>query len=421
MSQLAWDARGQLLGICKASLSAVDPLKTVAKFLEPRPKGRLVVVGAGKASARMAIAVERAYGAPLEGLVVTRYGHGEALTLLELVEAGHPLSDEAGRDAARRILALAEQLGEKDRLLLLLSGGGSALLSLPVEHVPFEDQQAVSKALLQSGAPIGAINVVRKHLSRIKGGRLAAAAFPAETVTLAISDVPGDDPAVIASGPAAADSSTLADAKNVLRQFEIDVPQNVQRALDDSKNETLKPGDPRLSRSRYKIVAQARDALTAAENEARGLGYSVVNLGDRIEGEACAVAREHARLIENLSKEKRPVAVISGGELTVTGASGDTSGGRNREYALALAIALNGEANIAALALDSDGIDGTADAAGAFVLPDTLAKARAQGLDPQAMLSRHDSGAFFSSLGDALLTGPTRTNVGDLRVLLYRP
>jgi hydroxypyruvate reductase len=418
---LAWNPRHELMSICSAALKAVDPVNATAQILEPRPRGRLAVVGAGKASARMALAVESYYGAPLEGVIVTRYGHGEALKLLELVEAGHPVPDQSGYAAAGRILALAKSLGDGDRLLVLLSGGGSALLSLPAQGVPFKDKRAVSKALLESGAPIGEINIVRKHLSRIKAGRLAAAAFPAETVTLAISDVPGDDPAVIASGPTVADPSSLADAKAILKDYGIDVPQAVARALDDPKNESIKPGDPRLSRSRYHIVARPRDALAAVEVEARAQGYAVLNLGDRVEGEARAVAFEHARLAESHINNLRPIALISGGELTVTGAPSNVSGGRNREYALALAIALNGKANVAALAIDTDGIDGSADAAGAVVLQDTLAKAASRGLNATHMLAEHRSGELFAAIGDALVTGPTRTNVGDLRILLIWP
>lgn len=418
---MGWDARADLMAIARAALEAVDPFAVVPRLLPPRPKGRLVVVGAGKASARMALAAEQHYGAPLEGLVVTAYGHEEQTRLIPGAQARHPVPDEAGARAAARILDFARGLGEDDRLLVLLSGGGSALLALPAPGVSLEDKQAVTRALLQSGAPIAAINAVRRHLSQVKGGRLAAAAWPAETVTLAISDVPGDDPATIASGLTVADPSTLAEARETLSRYRIAVPERVRRALENPANETIKPGDLRLSRSRYCFAARPADALSAAGDAARARGYAVVSLGDRVEGEAQAVARDHAARIAALRQEGRAVALVSGGELTVTGAAGDAPGGRNREYLLALALGLKGLSGVAALAIDTDGIDGSKDAAGALIFPDTLARARARGLEPQALLNTHRSGEPFAALGDAVVTGPTRTNVGDLRVILFKP
>lgn len=410
-------ARDDLLSLWNAALGAVDSLNAMAGYLAARPAGRLVVVGAGKAAARMALAAEQFYGPPLEGLVLTRYGHGAPTQWLSVVEAGHPMPDELGRDAALRILSLANALSEGDRLLLLLSGGGSALLSLPPDDVPFADKQAMGAALLRSGASIADINVVRKHVSRIKGGRLAAAAFPAETVTLAISDVPGDDASVIASGPSVPDPSTGADAQAIIARYAIPVSERVRLALGNPGNESIKPGDPRLARSTYHLIARPRDALDAAAREARARGYAVLDLGDRVEGEARDVAQAHAHLARQ-SRARRPLAIISGGELTVTGAAPDASGGRGREYALALALALGGEDGMTALAGDTDGIDGTADGAGALIFPDTLKRAAGLGLDAAQMLDQHRSGAFFAALGDALVTGPTRTNVGDLRIIL---
>lgn len=367
----------------------------------------------------MALAAEANYGAHLEGLVVTPAGYDQPTKLLRSVVAGHPVPIEASASAAGEILALAESLGREDLLLVLLSGGASALLSQPLDGVTLAEKQSLTRALLASGAPISAINMVRKHLSRIKGGRLAAAAYPARTFTLAISDVPGDHRSVIASGPTVGDPASLADARVVLAKYRINALPSVVAALENSSNESIKPGDPRLARSRFRLIAGPKDALKGAERSAKRLGYRVRNLGDRLEGEARGVAQEHAALCRHLST--RRIALISGGELAVTGAAGETRGGRCREYALALSIALGAQPRVAALAADSDGIDGTTDAAGAFVLPGDYEKSIAAGRDPMAFLAAHRSGDYFAALERQLVTGPTFTNVGDLRVILVNP
>lgn len=418
---MTWNPECELRKIWVAALAAVDPVNIDPRFFPPRPKGRLVVIGAGKAAARMGLAAVAHYGAPLEGLVVTPYGYDQPTKHLKVVTAGHPVPDEAGRDAAREILALAQSLGRDDLLLALLSGGASALLALPVEGVALADKQAINRALLASGAPIEAINTVRKHLSPIKGGRLAAAAWPARTVTLAISDVPGDHARIIASGPTLADPSRLADARRALKQYGVTVSADVERALRDARNESVKVWDRRVWRSSYRLVARPADALRAAEGAARRFGYRVQNLGDRLEGEASAVAARHAQLAGRALLRRGKLALLSGGELTVTGATGEHSGGRCREYALALATALGERGDVAALAADTDGIDGTRDAAGAFVLPGDLARSRAAGREPQAFLREHRSGDYFAALGCRLVTGPTGTNVGDFRVILVNP
>lgn len=413
------DARNQLTQIWTAAIGAVDPLSAVPPHLPPPPEGRLVIIGAGKASARMALAAERHYGGPLEGLILTRYGHGEAAAALKIIEAGHPVPDAAGRAGAQEILTLAESLGENDLLLVMLSGGGSALLALPAPGLTLEDKQAATRALLASGGAIDEINTVRKHLSRLKGGRLAAAAFPARVVTLAVSDVPGDDPSVIASGPTMGDPTTLADARRVIAAHCVTVPNSVSRALNDPHNESIKPGDARLAKTDYRLIARPRDALDAAARAAGAFGYRVIDLGDRVEGEARLVGAAHARMALDVCVGGEPVAILSGGELTVTGATGEHSGGRAREYALALGLAAGFDARIACLAADTDGIDGSADAAGAFVLPGTV-DAHAQAAARSA-LDAHRSGVFFARLNAQLVTGPTRTNVGDLRVVLLHP
>ncbi len=413
------DPESEFTEIWNAALAAIDPLKAVPSFLPPKPAGRMVVASAGKAAARMALATERYYKAPLEGLAVTMFEHAEKLGSLSLIEAGHPVPDENGLAASEEILNLAKTLGRDDLLLVLLSGGASSLLTAPA--VPLADKQAVTRALLASGAAIDEINAVRKHLSRIKGGRLAAAAYPARTVTLAISDVPGDDPAVIGSGPTVGDPTTLADARSILNRYNIDVPQSVRTALSDRGNESIDPSDERLTRSDYHVVARPADAISAGRDAAESLGYKVIDLGDRVEGEAHKVAKDHAALVRGELASGERAAIISGGELSVTGASGKTRGGRCREYLLALAIELEGENTVAAFAADTDGIDGSKDAAGAYVEPGSIANARAKGFDPKAYLDAHRSGEFFEAVETQWITGPTRTNVGDLRVILVRP
>lgn len=389
--------------------------------LPPPPKGRTVVVGAGKAAAAMARTLEAHWPGPLEGLVVTRYGHGLPTRHIAVVEAAHPDPDVAGQRAASRILAMVQGLTADDLLLCLISGGGSALLALPAPGLTLADKQAVNRALLRCGAAIGEINCVRKHLSAIKGGRLAAAAAPAPVLALLISDVPGDDPSVIASGPTVADPTTFADAAAVIAKYGIDVPAAVRRHLGAGQDETPKPGDPRLALSRVAIIATAAEALTAAAALARDASVTPISLGGAIEGEARDVAADHAAIVRRIRREGQPApppcVLLSGGETTVT-VRGKGRGGRNTEFLLALALALDGAAGVFALAADTDGIDGIEDNAGAVLRPDTLARAAARGIDAAAALADNDSYSFFAALGDLVVTGPTRTNVNDFRAII---
>ncbi|MBI4967986.1 MAG: glycerate kinase [Rhodospirillales bacterium] len=401
--------RNQLQALMTAALKAADPLRVIPAFLPPPPLGRTVVVAAGKAAASMAVAVEKFWKSKLTGLAVTRYGHAQPTRGIEIVEAAHPVPDAAGRQAAARLLASVRGLTLNDLVLVLLSGGASALLALPAEGGTLDDKRRITQALLRSGATIAEINCVRKHLSAIKGGRLAAAAFPAQVRTLAISDVPGDDPAVIGSGPTVADPTTIADAQAVLARYAIDPPP--------AWSESVKPGDPRLAKAVYTLIARPADALAAAAVAAKGMGFKPQILGDAIQGEARMVAADQAKLA--LAAPPGTV-LLSGGETTVT-VRGSGKGGRNGEFLLALAIALEGRAGIWALAVDTDGIDGFGDNAGAIVTPDTLARARALGLDPTAFLATNDSYTFFSTLGDLVVTGPTGTNVTDFRAILVSP
>jgi glycerate 2-kinase len=419
------DARALLRSLFDAAVAAAAPAACVPRHLPPPPRsGRVIVLGAGKAAAAMAQAVERAWpDVPLEGLVVTRYGHGAPCTRVEVVEAGHPLPDAAGVDAARRILDLARGARADDLVLCLLSGGGSALLALPAAGVTLDDKRAVTSALMRAGATIAEVNCVRRHLSAIKGGRLAFAVAPARVLSLAISDVPGDDPAVIASGPTVADPTTRADALAVLARHGCAVPPAVDAHLRGDASETPKPDDARLANSELRIVATAADALAAAAQRARAAGVIPVDLGAHVEGEARDVAEAHARIVRNVRARGVPVrppcVLLSGGETTVT-VRGTGRGGRNGEYLLALAAALGGTAGVHALACDTDGIDGTGDDAGAIMDPDTVARARTLGLDARDALARNDSHGFFAALGDLVVTGPTRTNVNDFRAILVR-
>jgi glycerate 2-kinase len=400
-----------------AALAAVTADNRLPPHLPEPPPGRTVVVGAGKGAGAMARAVEAHWAGPLSGLVVTRYGHGAPTWRIEVVEAAHPTPDAAGANAAVRILALARALGPGDLLLCLISGGGSALLAAPAAGVSLDDKRAVTRALLRSGAPIADINRVRKHLSAIKGGRWAAATA-ARVVTLAVSDVAGDDPSVIASGPTVADPTTLAEARAVLSRYGIEPPPPVAAALSDPANETPKPGDPRLARAEFRLIATARHALDAAAARARAEGAEPVVLGDAIEGEARDVAETMAEMAREIARTgPRPAVLLSGGETTVT-VRGGGRGGRNAEFLLALAIALDGLPGVHAIACDTDGIDGTEHAAGARIGPGTLARARALGHDPLADLAANDAFSFFEALGDLIVTGPTRTNVNDFRAIL---
>ena len=410
------EPRALLRRLLDAAIESAQPAHCLPPHLPEPPAGRSVVVGAGKAAAAMARAVENHWDGALEGLVVTRYGHSVPTRAIDVVEAAHPVPDAGGRAAAARILAEAEALGVDDLALCLISGGGSALLTLPAPGIALADKQAVTGALLRSGAAIGEINCVRKHLSAIKGGRLGAACHPARVVSLLISDVPGDDPAVIGSGPTVPDPTTFADARAVLRKYGIDQPAAVIRHLEQGREETPKQGDLRLAGAETRIVATPAMALAAAADAARKAGYAPVVLGDALEGEARVLARDHAALA--LAAAPGTV-LLSGGEATVT-VTGSGRGGPNAEYALALALALDGAPGIFAIACDSDGIDGSEDNAGALVTPDTGARARAAGEDAADRLAANDAYAFFAALGDLVMTGPTLTNVNDFRAILVR-
>jgi glycerate 2-kinase len=413
----------------EAALAAADPAKAVPRFLPARPKGRTIVIGAGKAAAAMAKAVEDHWESEIEGLVVTRYGHALPCRRIEVVEAAHPVPDQAGLDAARRILKMVEGLGADDLVLCLISGGGSSLLSLPAPGISLEEKQAVNRALLRSGAAIDEMNCLRKHLSAIKGGRLAAAAAPAQVVSLLISDVPGDDPAVIASGPTVPDPTSFADALAILEKYRIDAPEAVVAHLKAAAEETPKPGDPRLAKAVTHLISRPQDSLEAAAAVARAAGVTPVILGDSIEGEAREVAQVMAgiaRQVVNFDQPApAPCVLLSGGETTVT-LRGQGRGGRNAEFLLALAVALEngpgeGVAGVHAIACDTDGIDGSEDNAGAVITPDSLARAAAAGIDAKAMLADNDGYSFFAALGDLVMTGPTLTNVNDFRAILIAP
>ncbi|MFN4016546.1 MAG: glycerate kinase [Reyranella sp.] len=421
------DARALLRALFDAALAAARPATCLAPYIEKLqpPKGRTIVIGAGKASAAMARAVEDRWPHPLEGLVVTRYGYGETCRHIEIVEAAHPVPDDKGREAAGRIYERVQGLSADDLLLCLISGGASALLALPAPGLTLNDKQDVNRALLKSGANIGEMNTVRKHLSAIKGGRLAIAAQPARVLSWLISDVPNDDPGVIGSGPTVADRTTFADALAVLAKYKIDPPPAVLKHLLEGAagriEETPKPGDRRLATVETIMVATPKRSLEAAAAVAREHGVEVVMLGDNLEGEARELGAAHARqAIEIARRGGKPVAILSGGETTVT-VRGKGRGGRNVEYLLAQAIAANGAPGIWGLSADTDGVDGAEDIAGAVFTPDTLARARAKGRDPQAMLDDNDGHGFFEALGDSLVTGPTRTNVNDFRVTLIAP
>jgi hydroxypyruvate reductase len=413
------DPTGLLLKMFEAAVAAAAPALCLPPHLPAPPRGRTVVVGAGKAAAAMARTVEAHWpaGAPLSGLVVTRHGHGVgALRRIEVVEASHPVPDEAGAQAAARMLQMVSGLAAEDLVLCLISGGASSLLGLPAPGIDLAAKQAINRQLLKSGATISEINTVRKHLSAIKGGRLALAAFPARIVTLIISDVPGDDPSVIGSGPTVPDRSTLAQARAVLARYGIAVPPAVAARLQELGAETPKPGDPAFARARAVLVAAPAASLAAAARIAQAAGVTPIMLGDRIEGEAVQVARGQAALAL-AQRGAAPCVLISGGETSVT-VRGTGRGGRNAEYLLGLALALDGAPGIHAIACDTDGIDGTEDNAGALLGPDSLARARALGLDPAASLLNNDGYGFFAALGDLVVTGPTRTNVNDFRAVL---
>ncbi|WP_159350440.1 glycerate kinase type-2 family protein [Roseomonas harenae] len=421
-----WDdatARAALRRMFDAAVRSADPRAMLAPHLPGRPAGRVVVVGAGKSAAVMAAALEDAWpDVPMTGLVVTRYGHAVTTAHIEVVEASHPVPDAAGESAAARILALVQGLTADDLVLALISGGGSALMPLAAPGLTLADKQAVNRALLACGATINEMNVVRRHLSAIKGGRLAAAAHPARMVTLAISDVPGDDPAAIASGPTVPDPSSFADARAIVARYGIALPDVVRAHLEAAAEETPKPGDPRLARAEYRMIATPLMSLEAAAAEARALGLNPIILGDALEGEAREAGTLLAGIARSVAAHGQPIAspavLLSGGETTVTLGGAKGAGGRNGECLLGLAAALAGHSGIWALMADTDGIDGSEDNAGAVATPDTLARIRAAGSDPLAALSAHRSHDVFKTLGDLVVTGPTLTNVNDFRAIL---
>lgn len=414
-------AKQRLRQLFDAAVAAAQPSLALPPQLPERPRGRTLVIGAGKASAAMAKVLEDHWPAPLDGLVVTRYDYGVPCERIEIVEAAHPVPDAAGERAARRILEKVQGLTEEDLVICLISGGGSALLSLPAPGLTLDDKQTVNKALLKSGATISEMNCVRKHLSAIKGGRLAASCAPARVVSLLISDVPGDDPAAIASGPTVADPTTFADARAIVHKYAIDLPAAVRAHLERAEDETPKPDDPRLSHCETRIIAAPQRSLEAAAEAARQLGYTPLILGDSIEGEARDVALVHAGIAQQVIRHGQPLpapcVLLSGGETTVT-VRGNGRGGRNAEFALALALALRGQPGIHAIACDTDGIDGTEDNAGAIVTPDTLIRAEVAGLGAADYLADNDGYGFFQAIGDLVISGPTMTNVNDFRAIL---
>ncbi|MBF9045084.1 DUF4147 domain-containing protein [Rhodobacterales bacterium HKCCE4037] len=397
------------------AVEVADPMQSLAAALPPKPDGRVLVIGAGKASARMAEAVEAEWG-PCDGLVITRYGYARPCKGIEIVEAAHPVPDAAGEAATKRLLALLDGLTEDDFVLALISGGGSALLTAPAAGITLAEKQALTQALLASGAPIGEINGIRKELSAVKGGRLAAAAYPAKMLALMISDVPGDDPGDIASGPTVGHTGSAARALKALETWKVTPPASIKAFLD-AGGDPVTPDDPRLSRVENVIYAAPSQSLAAAAELGEARSYKVELLGDSLEGEARDVAAAHAEIAR---KAAPGTLILSGGELTVT-RRGNGIGGPNAEYALALAIALDGAANIHALACDTDGVDGAAEVAGAVIGPDTLAKAKAAGIDPGEALTRNDAHSFFAAINDQVVPGPTLTNVNDFRAILVAP
>lgn len=416
--------RALLHGLFDTAVAAVSAAQCLPAFLPEPPRGRTIVIGAGKGAAAMAEAVEQHWKGELSGLVVTRYEHGRAPGTqgrIEVVEASHPVPDAAGQRATQRMVGLLDGLTEDDLVLCLISGGGSALLAAPAEGLTLADKQSVNRALLKSGASIAEMNCVRKHLSSIKGGRLALACAPARVETLLISDIPGDDPTLIASGPTLPDATTCADALAVIDKYGIDVPEAVRRHLETGAGETPKPGDARFEGHRSHVIATAQHALEAAAAQARALGYEAHILSDSIEGEARDVAEVHAGIVRQIVARNqpftKPCVILSGGETTVT-VRGSGRGGRNAEFLLALGVALDGLPGVYAIACDTDGIDGSEDNAGAILTPDSLARAEALGLKPKQLLENNDGYGFFDALGDLIVTGPTRTNVNDFRAIL---
>ena len=404
-----------------AAIEAAQPAHVIPRYLPKSPKGKMIVIGAGKASAAMAQAVAKHWTGPLSGLVVTRYGYAVPCEHIEIVEAAHPVPDAAGLNAARRIMDLVSRLTADDIVLCLISGGGSALLPLPLDGISLEDKQAVNRELLKSGAGIGEMNCVRRHLSAIKGGRLAVACYPAQVVTLLISDVPGDNPCDIASGPTVGDATTCEEALGIVRRYGIALPDKVQEILASGRGESIKPDDPRLARCETHLIATPQMALEAAAKVAKTVGLTSYILGDSIEGEARDVGKVMAGIARQMTIRKQPFippcVLLSGGETTVT-VRGNGRGGRNVEFLLSLGVALDGLPGVHALAGDTDGVDGQEEIAGAYLSPDSLQRAWSKGIRPKDSLANNDGHGFFSALNDAVVTGPTLTNVKDFRAVL---
>ena len=414
------DPHSLLRDLFASAIDAAHPRQVLADYLPADRSGRVIVIGAGKAAAAMAEVVDREWQGEISGLVVTRYEHGANCQKIEVVEAAHPVPDDAGERVARRVLELVSNLNEADRVIFLLSGGGSSLLALPAEGISLADKQAINKALLKSGASIGEMNCVRKHLSAVKGGRLAKACWPASVYTYAISDVPGDEATVIASGPTVADPTTSVQALAILARYSIEIPANVRAWLQDPRSETVKPGDPCLSRSHFQLIATPQQALDAAAEKVREAGLNVLILGD-LEGESREVAKVHAGIARQVLLHgqplKAPCVILSGGETTVT-VRGNGRGGRNAEFLLSLTDSLKGLPGVYALAGDTDGIDGSEDNAGAIMTPDSYARATALGLSSSDELDNNNGYGYFAALDALIVTGPTRTNVNDFRAIL---
>jgi hydroxypyruvate reductase len=412
-----------LTSLFDAAVAAADPERTIRAYLPAKPKGRTIVVGAGKGSAQMARALEKAWDGPLEGVVVTRYGYAAPCERIEVLEAAHPVPDEAGLKAARRLLDEVSDLTEDDLVIALISGGGSALLPAPAGELTLADEIAMNKALLASGAPISAMNTLRKHISAIKGGRLAAAAYPAKLVSLVVSDIPGDNPAFVASGPTVPDSASRQDALAIVEAYRLDLPASVMTHLNSPAANAPKPDDPRFARNEVHVIASAAVSLEAAAAEARRQGIEAVILSDAIEGEAREVGGVHAAIAREVALRERPfrkpVVILSGGETTVT-IRGKGKGGRNSEFLLAFALGIDGVKGIHALAADTDGIDGSEDNAGAFCDGTIVARLREAGLDARACLANNDAWSAFDATGDLFVPGPTGTNVNDFRAILIR-
>lgn len=416
-----FDPKQFLFDLFNSAVDAVSAEKCLPPFLPPTPRGKTLVIGAGKAAAAMAKVVEQHWSGELSGLVVTRYGHSVPCQQIDVIEAAHPVPDSAGSQAAERMMNLVQGLTEDDLVLCLISGGGSALLALPAEGISLEQKQAINKALLKSGAAISEINCVRKHLSQIKGGRLALACAPARVITLVISDVPGDDVTMVASGPTFPDATTCAEALAILRKYAIPLPDQLGQDLTSGNNETPKPDDARFAGNSYALIATAQHALEAAASCARRAGVTPYILSNHMEGEARDVGMMHAAIAQQIAQfnqpVKKPCVLLSGGETTVT-VRGSGRGGRNAEFLLSMAVALDEHPKIYAIACDTDGIDGTEDNAGAMLSPDSLKRAAKLKMNARTFLENNDGYTFFSALNDLVVTGPTRTNVNDFRAVL---